>query len=333
MSFLNGIYDFIEKNLKTVKIVTACVLSLGFIGSITYSVFSGGEFENEVTTQEAKGILTITDAKYKTNYISGDKFSFDKENAKVQLLAKDPLIETMVIIDELPESEYGFMVNGTGDIYENPSDIILTKDTDTIDVVSVVYPNIKTTIDVSVLSGINSEKLTNSILFEAETANVYKDNTLLSQEDLETKPNAEKPYISSKGTSPDGLSCSGGACLRNFQTNNMRVEFIIVASEETEASLTIGCCKRKESVTFGSWYKVDLNGSTIKDVESQTMPTGTGYFEPHTLNTVTVNLARGINYINFRSGSSANTTSPGNLDFIKLDTSSKVIGTFDAIVE
>ena len=176
MSFLNGIYDFIEKHSTVIKIITASVLSIGFVGTVTYSVFSGGEFENNVETQEAKGILTITEAKYNVNYLDGDKFSFEKESARVQLLAKDPLIETMVIIDELPESEYGFKVNGQGDIYVNPGDITLSKEVDTIDVVSVVYPNIKTTIDVTVLSGINNEKLTNSILFEAESANIYKDN-------------------------------------------------------------------------------------------------------------------------------------------------------------
>ena len=333
MKFLNGIYDFVDKNIKVIKIITAGVLSLGFIGSVALSVFSGGEFKNEVNVEEAKGMLTIAEAKYSTSYIAGDKFSFDKENAKIQLLAKDPLIQTMVIIDELPESEYGFKVNGEGDVYLNPADIILSKDVDTIDVVSVVYPNIKSTIDVNVLSGINSEKLSNSILFEAETANIYKDDVLLTQEDLETKPALDKPYLSNKGTSPDGLSCSGGACLRNFQTNNMKVEFIIVSNEDTRASLTVGCCKRKESVTFETWYKVDLNGAPINDVGSQTMPVGTGYFEPHTLNSVDIRLSRGINYITFRSGSSAGTSSPGNLDFIKLDTTSNVIGTFEAVVE
>lgn len=138
--FLNGIYDFVDKNIKVIKIITAGVLSLGFIGSVALSIFSGGEFKDEVNVEEAKGILTIAEAKYSTSYIAGDKFSFDKENAKIQLLAKDPLIETMVIIDELPESEYGFKVNGEGEIIVNPADITLSKEVDTIDVVSVVYP-------------------------------------------------------------------------------------------------------------------------------------------------------------------------------------------------
>ena len=333
MKILNKIYDFAEKHIKPIRIISTCVLSIAFVGTVCLSVFSGGEFNQTEEVEEARGLISIVDADYRTSYISGDKFQFNKETAKVQLFAKDPLIEDVVLIDELPSSEYGFQVNGTGDIIDNPSDIVLTKEVTSIDVVSVVYTHIKTSIDVVVMNELDTTKLTNSILYEAENANIYKAGQLLTEEQLKTEPNTEKPYLSNEGSVVDGTSCSGGACLRNFQSTNMRVEFIIASSVETEATFTIGCCLRKEVATLGDWYKVTVNDETVADAESQSIPMGTGYFEPHTLNAIKIKLARGINYINFVSGSSAGTSSPGNLDFIKLEASENVLGTMDAIKE
>ena len=52
------------------------------------------------------------------------------------LLAKDPLIEHIVNIDDLPGSEYGFSINGEGKIFDEASSITITEDVHSIAVVS-----------------------------------------------------------------------------------------------------------------------------------------------------------------------------------------------------
>lgn len=143
--------EFWTKNQKVLTIVLAAVLAVLFIGSILLAVFIGGEFTQEeeapVTT---KGKLSFVSADYKTVYEDGEEFDFG--TTEVQVIAKIPE-ETEIFRDTLYADEYGFMVNGEGEVYLDASEIIMTKDVTTISVVWVEYPNIKSDISVKVGTG------------------------------------------------------------------------------------------------------------------------------------------------------------------------------------
>ncbi len=331
MKFLQKIFELLNKFSRIIKIILASVLSFVFVLSITISVFIGGEFKKIDTKEYAKGILNLVSCNYLTQYISGDTFVFDKLDSKIQLMAKDPLIETVVNIDQLPVSEYGFQVNGEGKIYNNASEIVLDETVDYIDVVSIVYPNIKQKIDVTVYGEIDESKLSSSLLHEAEDANLYKSNVLLTEEDKVSKPDANKPYYSNEGTVIEGENCSGGATFRNFQADDMKIEFVIISSTFTEVDMTIDCCKRKEVAMFGNWYKVDVNGAAITELESVSMPSSSGYYEPHRLDPIKISLQPGINLISFKSGLTYGTQNPGNIDCIRLDAQDSVIGDISCV--
>lgn len=150
--------DFWSQNQKWLKIVLPSVLALVFIGSILLAVFGGGEFaQSDGGVATVKGLLRIQQAEYTTEYSVGDTFVFDDETCVISLIAKDPAITKTVKIDNLPRSEFAFMVNGTGTVYENPSDIIIGADVEYVSVVSTYYTNLKTDIPITVL-GLEEEE-------------------------------------------------------------------------------------------------------------------------------------------------------------------------------
>ena len=324
---MNNLKDFLKKYQKPIKITTICLLSLGFVGSIVGAIFGGGEFSSNNTQESVKGLLRITEAKYVDSYITGDKFSFDKDQTTIQLIAKDPAIEKIVNIKKLPASEYGFMVNGEGNYYQDASMITMTKDVKNISVVSRVYQELKYDLPVNVYGAIDESKLTSSTLIEAENADLYNSNgELLTQEQKETLPTAEKPYLSNKGTDIKGQDCSGGAALRNI-SSGMRVEFNFVSSMTTTAKLDIMICQRNAAASFDSGYKMTVNGNLV--LTNHTVPAGSGYFTPYTITLEEVQLQRGVNKIVF----AYNQSSPHNLDALKIvaNEGANILGTMEAI--
>ena len=319
--------DFWNKNHKWLTIVIVCVLAVCFIGNVLWSIFSGGEFSTVSKTAEVMGLLRLNESSYITDYLTGDTFSFDKEKTDITLIAKDPAIDHVVKIENLPASEYGFSINGEGDIYDKAEEITLNADVKSVSVVSKYYPNLKVDIPVTVVSTEGVE-FKDSLLLEAEKAKLYKDNVLLQAEEKLVQPNEDKPFLSSAGNTVEGADCSGGACLRNFTTNNMKVQFDIVCTEDAEVVLTIKYCKRPDGKTFGNYYKVKVNGKENSAIAS--LQTGAGeagtYFTPADLETVTLTLTRGINTITFESGDTAGTKNPCNLDAILLTSTAKVMG-------
>lgn len=320
--------DTIKKYQTPIKITTICLLSLGFVGSIIGAIFGGGEFSSDNNQEPVKGLLRVTEAKYINSYITGDKFSFDKEQTQIQLIAKDPAFDKLVNIKDLPASEYGFMINGEGEYYQDASEITMTKEVESISVVSRVYRELKCDLPVSVYGAIDTSKLSSSALIEAEDADLYNANgELLTQEQKETLPTAEKPYLSNKGTDIKGEECSGQAALRNI-SSGMRVEFNFVSSETTTATLNLKICQRKTESNFDTGYKMTINGNLV--LTNHVVPNGTGYFTPYTITLNEVALQRGVNKIVL----SYNQSNPHNLDALEIVASSqdaKVFGTLDAI--
>ena len=97
--------------LKVFKIVAGIILALLFIASLAYAVLSGGEIlEKPAVDNRTKGLIRLESPNYQQEYFDGDAFTFDKDLNKVTLVAKDPSIETIVKIDDLPGPEYGFKV-------------------------------------------------------------------------------------------------------------------------------------------------------------------------------------------------------------------------------
>lgn len=317
-----------ENNKKLMLIIVSSVLALLFIGSILIAVFGGGEFATVSAAAEVKGLLRLNKSDYLTDYLTGDNFSFDKEKTEITLIAKDPAIDHVVKIDNLPESEYGFCVNGEGTIYDEAKDITLNTDVKSVSVVSKYYPNLKVDIPVNVVSTEGVE-FKDSLLIEAETAKLYKDNELIKEEDKFVLPEAEKTYNSSGGT-PAGETCSGGACLRNLGTQNMKVRFDIVCTEDVEVNLVIKYCMRKDGKTFGEYFKVKVNGRENAQISAIKTPVGEDYFTPADLQAVTLNLKRGINVITFESGPLVGTQNPVNLDALLLTCTGNVIGVLPA---
>ncbi len=315
---------------KGLRAVIYCIAALLFVVSVVYSVFSGGEIvAANQNSDVVKGMMRLNNTSYNTSYLAGDKFVFDKENADILLIAKDPLIKDMVKVENLPATEYGFQINGEGEIYEEPSDITLTADVKSISVVSVVYPDIKVSIPVSVLGNVDTSKLTNEVLLEAEDMDLYDTaSNLLSYEDKCTLPTAEKPYISSEGEAPSGLDCSGGACLRNFSVG-MKLVVTVVCSEATEADLTVLCCMRPAAGTFASFFDATFNGEHIAALDNQNIPgAGSGYYTMHTMNTVKVQLSRGINtFVIKAKGATV------NLDAFRFTAANAVLGDMSVVTE
>lgn len=317
------------KTNKIVKIALSCAVAVGVTASVIGAIFSGGELTPEGPSSQVKGVIRITEGDYATSYLSGEKFSFDKENSTVMLVAKDPAIENIVKIEDLPGSEYGFMVNGEGQIYFDPSEITVDDSVKKVDLVSRVYPDLRTPINLSVVT-VDESSLNNELLLEGEDANLYKDGKLLNDEALLNGATDGKSFLSDKGEDPrpaeEAERFSGGVCLRNFQKSNMKIEYEVVATEETEVKLEVIVCQRKTAATFGDWYLPKLNGKEIKELSAIEIPAGSDFFTPYTVE-VTVTLVRGVNVITFESGSTLERENPGNFDAIRLTCEKEVIGT------
>ena len=340
MNLYEKIGKFWSKHRMIIIAVASVVVAMAFIATILLTMFLGGdEFKTTVEYASAKGMITVEDGCYFTSYLKGDTFHFEKENANVRLLAKDPAIDEVINIKRLPASEYGFLVNGEGDYIDNPSDIVMDLNVNKITLVSRVYRNLQYDLPITVTDGyVDSTKLTNKVTIEAEDANLYNSSgKLLTDEEKRTLPDADKPYISNVGSSGNikGENCSGGACIRNFAAG-MKIEFEVVCSETTNVLLEIHICKRPGNVaSFDGGFVTKLNGVVL--TTGQSIPEGPAgdYFDPYAF-TITVTLQRGRNVITFEKGKD----SPGNLDAIAISamsedgtpSDSKILGGIDALV-
>lgn len=325
MSVIERVKSFLVQNKKLLIIVSSVVLSLLFVGSILLAIFQGGELIAKEEKSEVKGLLQLEESSYQTEYLSGEKFSFDKEKSQVKLIAKDPLIETVVKVENLPASQYGFRI-GDGEIFDNAEDVVMTEGVTAVSVVSKYYPNLKIDIPVNVVS-MDGVELKKEILLEAETAKLYEGKKLITNEEKLTLPEADKPYNSSAGTA-QGADCSGGACLRNLGTRNMKVRFDVICTEETEVEMTVKYCRRPDGKVFGDYFKVKVNGVTNTEIAGiNTLAGESGqYFTPADLQTVKLKFKKGINTVIFESGPEVGTQNPVNLDALLFVCNSAVIG-------
>lgn len=328
MEQLAKIRSFWENNRKLLQIVIAAVLAVCFIGSVLLAIFCGGEFASVAETSDVKGLMRLNKSSYLSSYVAGDAFSFDKEESEILLVAKDPAIDQVVKISDLAADDYGFQVNGEGEIFDEASSITMTTDITSVSVVSKVYPNLKINLPVSVIS-FDGFEMKSSLTLEAENAKFYLNNVLLTREEMSTQPNADKPFISSAGTTIAGGACSGGACLRNIATLSCRVEFEVACKETTDVQMNIMVCKRTTAATFGSWFTVTLDGTQVSAASSLSIPARVSgednYFTPYTTETITLTLYRGLNVIAFESTG----TTPGNLDAILLNAATQSIAAYN----
>ena len=328
MKSASNVKDFLVSHLTLVKTIAIALLALLFAGSVLIAVFAGGEFATKDEATGIKGIMRLTEAKYSSSYFAGDRFSFDKENSEIMLMAKDPAIENVVRIDDLPAPEYGFRITGQEEIYTNASDIIMSENITSIDVGSVRYPTVFSSLNVSVIGAIDESMLVSETTLEAETANLYKDGELLTQEQKATLPDADKPYLSNVGSEGiiKGQDCSGGACLRNF-SSGMKIEFEFISTESTEIELEILVCKRPKESAFDDGYVMKLNGNEF--TTGQTIPSGGSgnYFTPYTMPGISIQVQRGLNVLTFEY----NQTSPHNFDAIILHADGAILAGVGAI--
>lgn len=321
MSFFEKAKGFYESKKKPIIAIGSSVLAVLFIASVVIAVFCGGEFtKKDEKKKEVKGLLQIVNASYSVSYLDGDSFLFDKQTAEISLVARDPAFTETVKIPKLPATEYGFKVNGEGEFISEPEQITMTKDVKTVRLVSKLYQNIGKDIEVIVVDKPDIGELTNKVLIEAETAELYTaDGKLLTDEEKRTLPNADKPYISSAGIKA-GEDCSGGAALRSFSAG-MKIQFKVYSEVNQEADFTILTCQRPKDTEFDTGYVITVNSTTIKT--GATVP-GLGkkeYFTPYTLPAVKITLKKGLNVITFAYG----TESPCNLDAIKIVAADKIL--------
>ncbi len=223
------------------------------------------------------------------------------------------------------------------EFYLNAEDITMTPNMGTICLASKRYQDLTLELDTSVVNGyIDESKLSNTVLLEAENQDVYKDDVLLTREQLATMPDNNKPFLSSEGQTIDGKDCSGGACLRSFNTNNMKVDFEIVTSQAATVNLTMLVCQRPQGDVFSNYFKVSLNGSEVDVLDDIEVPgAGSGYYTPYTMPSVQIELQKGVNHLIFTSGPNAGTGSPCNLDAVSLSTLDEnlnILGDSSAIV-
>lgn len=143
--------DFWDKNRKVLTVVIGTVLAVLFIGSILLAVFMGGEFTKEPEAPvTAKGKISFASSDYKTEYDEGDEFYFNKAGTEVMVIAKIP-DEEEIFRDQLYDNEYGFQVNGEGEILMEASEITITSEVTAVSVVWVKHPTIKTDIPVTLI--------------------------------------------------------------------------------------------------------------------------------------------------------------------------------------
>lgn len=366
---------------KVLKITIPCVLAVGFIGSILGVIFTSPELKGKEgeTANTTKGLLRVNQAEYRTQYFAGEHFSFNKETALVTLVAKDPLIEGVVKVDNLPAPEYGFVVGKTvdengnlvsesdlvttqaldqtptaeesssqqeesssseqhkytttySDFVLDPAKITMEKNMGTIYLVSKRYSDLRYPLSTKVYSALTEENLTNDVKLEAEDADLYQDGKFLSYEDK-----VSKSLISNVGTNPldeeKASKLSGGACLRNFNSNNMKVDFVVPASKDCEVTIEVEFCSRPKGGAFSSFFQVSLNDEPCDVINTQVVPNGEEkqYFTPTKLAPVTIQLKEGFNHITFVSGAKVGTGSPFNLDAIHLTAAENCINSLAAL--
>ena len=353
-----------RKELKNIlKILLPSMLIIGFVGSIVCVIFSSPELydDNNKDNETTKGLLRINAASYRNQYFEGETFNFDKSSSKITLVAKDPAIEDIVKIDNLPAPEYGFIIEKTvdenGDIVTsvsndstqeettssyvttysdfilNANEITVSKDMGTIYLVSKRYNDLRYPLDIKVYSALSDDDLTNSLTLEAEKADLYRDNELLNDE---TKIN--NSYYSNVGTGiideERAANLSGGACCRNFGTSNMLVDFGVISNVESDVSFTTMFCLRPTGGRFGNFYRVKINDEICEDIENQDVPNGQAgnYFTPTTLQ-ANIHLNKGFNHITFESGSNVSINSPFNLDAIKLEATENCLFSLNDLIE
>ncbi len=267
--------------------------------------------------------MRVVKKDYATTYFVGEPFNFDKQATQIMLYAsetKDGESEE-IELKELPSDDYGFKINGEGELIEDASSIVMSKNISTVEVVYEKYPEIKFGIDVRVLNE-GELDVRNELLLEAESpdTNLYQDGNYISYEDRSQLPSPSNPFLSNAGDSPAGQDCSGGAVIRNLGKLDMKVEFVFESTQDCEVDLTILYCLRKDGKTFGEYYTVKINGENISGVMEQQTPVGDGYFTPASLDPVKIKVAKGTNTITFE-----NNRNPANLDAIKLTASDAVL--------
>lgn len=317
--------DFYARHKRAIT-VTACVaVFVLFAASVILAIFIGGEFSSTDDGVKVAGIMRFNTRAYSTAYFDGDKFSFNTAESSLYCIYQDPETKQVQTLDELAPADYGFRVNGKGKIYNDPGDIKMTKDVEFVSVVYKKYPSLHLDIPTHVYKGYDSAALVADFVMEAENADVYKSNVRLTDE-------AKRPFTTFGDTK--ATLCSGGHALRNFQANDMRVEFIFACSEETDAELTVMVCKRPgDRKALEEYYDFTINGSDNGLISGTRIPAAkSGYFEPFEI-TEFVHLQKGVNIITFSSGTSIGKTNPVNLDGIRVLADKPIICGVDALTE
>jgi hypothetical protein len=314
------------------KVIISIVLFICFVGSVAWSVFSGDEFKTIAKEDPTKGLMKINVGLYSQTYLAGDTFVFDKEGSVVSLVAKDPRDPDLVRVDDLPSYEYGFLINGEGTIIVDPSEIVMTPDIEKITVVSIDYPDLQVDIPVNVISELDSSKLVNNLVLEAESAKIYQNGVLLSNKDLETLPNPKQPYSGIAGSDPakdpvaEG-SWSGGNILRSLEGNNMEIRMEILAAEECDVQLEIVVCMCRDPRVFGEYFAFTVNGERISALDNSAIPKdpAKGYYATYTIPAVTVHLDKGINLLSFKCGEYVNISKTINIDAVRITANAAVL--------
>ena len=314
------------------KLIVSIVLVICFIGTVVWTVFSGDEFNTITKEDTTKGLMKIDIGLYSQTYLAGDKFVFDKEASVLSLIAKDPKDPDLVRIDNMPSYEYGFLINGEGNIIEDPSDIVMTTDITKITVVSIDYPDLQVDIPVKVISELDTSNQTDSLLLEAENAKIYQNGVLLTENDLATAPNPKKPFSGKVGSDESLIETwSGGDIIRSLDDNDMEIRMEILCAEECEVQLEVVVCMCRDSRTFGEYFAFYLNGERVEALDNSVIPKdpANGYYVPYTIPAVTVKLQKGLNVLSFRCGEYVNIESTINLDAVKITAPVVVLSTVD----
>ena len=328
MELFGKVAGFWSKNKKILTIVISALLAVCFIGSVLLAVFIGGEFSPEDAGVKAKGMMQFIKTDYETVYVVGDKFDFKRENTQINLIAKAAGRDGIIEIENM--QSYGFKVNGEGDIIHDASSITMTENVTAISVVSKEFPTISVDIPVRVVS-LDGIEFKDTLTLEEQDAELYKDDTLLNwykdgpeYDATDVQPDDARRYLASnRSKGAEGQLCSGENCFFDFQTSKMEIKYEIFCFETTQVELQIMVCKRPTGGKFGGYYDFTINGEAVEEVADITVPAGPSgqYFEPYTLETVTITLRRGSNVFSF-----ANHANPVNFDAIKLTASSNVLG-------
>ena len=332
------------------KVSAICVVSLLFVGSIILSIFSGGElFDQNEADSGIKGILRLEENNYQQSYFAGDTFSFDKDENKVTLVAKDPALEDVVQVDNLPGPEYGFVVRK---IYDEDNNLVSPEEVPA-DANLVKRTLRKSSVSTETSEGVSSDSSSEATTSEEEEIPTYTyvDSEFYEDaEDITMEPDMGTIYLTSKRYQDLKIELPteviNGSIDESKLADSLLLEaetaliykddtLLTISSVAQEVDLTIKLCLRPNETQFDSNYVFTVNGISYESIDSQVIPAGPAgqYFECYDLQTVKVNINRGINVFSFVSGSSVGTASGiCNLDAIQVSSSLSNIGTRDVIV-